>query len=389
MNINAYSPQFSEPRYKLRKLGRRLLWALFVSAVVGFGLLVAAQATDQDLTSLLPHSTKPVQEVPAKGYGFSTSLVGLSAPELDKQLSAMQAAGASWVRYDLSWDAVQHNSPTSYDWSNYDALTTAAAGHGMKVVMVLDFAPPWARPASCTTNHPEMCGPSDPAAYGRFAAAAVQHYRPYGVEDWEIWNEPNISYRFRPAANPDLYVAMLKAAYTSIKQADPHAEVIAASTAPSASNAANYTPTDFLSAMYDAGAGGYFDAISAHPYTYPNTPAQANPADAWGQLTTMHDVMAAHGDAAKQIWITEFGAPTNGPNEAGDHVSEAVQAQILTEAAQIFHGFSWSGPFMWYGYQDAGNHTWTSEDFYGLVRYDGGFKPSFYAYKDAAAKYGK
>jgi exo-beta-1,3-glucanase (GH17 family) len=135
--------------------------------------------------------------------------------------------------------------------------------------------------------------------------------------------------------------------------------------------------------MYNAGAGGYFDAISAHPYTYPVTPAQSAPTDAWGQLVGMHNTMAAHGDGNKQIWITEFGAPTNGPNIAGDHVSEAVQAQIATEAVTLFRKWNWSGPFFWYDYQDDGTSTADSQNFFGLVRADGSFKPAYYAYKAA------
>ncbi len=374
-------------RTGFQKAGRRIAWALFVSMFIGTSLLVVAQATNQDLSSVLQRTGGQPVQATASGYGYAADLDGQSPAQLDRTLTAMRATGATWVRFDLSWDAVQHNSANSYDWSASDAEAKAAELHGFKVVMIIDFVPQWARAANCTSS--KMCGPADPAAYGRFAAAAVAHYKPYGVKDWEIWNEPNISYRFHPAANPTLYVAMLKAAYGAIKRADPQAAVIAASTAPAATERGDMRPDDFLAAMYAAGAAGSFDAISAHPYTYPNTPAGSNPADAWGQLSTMHDTMVANGDGAKQIWITEFGAPTNGPNEAGDHVTEAVQAQTVTEAITILHGFSWAGPFFWYQYQDTGTRAWTSEDFYGLVRADGSFKPAYYAFKDVVALYSK
>jgi hypothetical protein len=342
---------------------------------------VAAQATNQDLPGLSGSKAAVAQQ--AGGYGFSTNFENVPPDQVDARLDGMRAAGATWVRFDLPWDQVQAKGPDSYDWSASDQIAKAAEVRGLKVVMDIDFVPAWAREAGCSGANPKMCGPADSNAYGKFAGAAVQHYKPYGVEDWEIWNEPNISYRFHPAANSALYTAMLKSAYANIKQRDPRATVIAASTAPSATDGQSYAPADWLSAMYAAGAQGSFDAISAHPYTYPTTPAQSNPADAWGQLTTMHQIMTQHDDGNKQIWITEFGAPTNGPNVPGDHISEAVQAQTVTEAISIFHSYQWSGPLFWYDYKDAGTSTWTSENFYGLVRADGSYKPAYTAWLQA------
>lgn len=346
---------------------------------------MAAQATSQDLSNFMPHTvsastTSNASE--ASGYGFSTSLSGLTSDQLNQRLVGMKATGATWVRYDLSWDAVQHFSSDSYDWSDSDAVTKAAEAHGFKVLMIIDFVPSWARVPGCDSK---MCAPADPATYGQFAAAAAARYAPYGVNDFEIWNEPNISFRFHPESNPGEYVSMLKAAYTDIKHVDPSSVVIAGSTAPSATDGPDYSPADFLNAMYNAGAGGYFDAISAHPYTYPITPSESAPTDAWGQLTTMHNTMVAHGDGSKQIWITEFGAPTDGPNISGDHVSEAVQAQIATEAISIFHKWNWSGPFFWYDFQDDGTSTSDSQNFFGLVRANGTFKPAYYAFEQAVA----
>jgi len=369
----------------ISKLWRRLALATLASVFVVGTLWMVAQATSQDPSGIFPRSTKAASQNSASGYGFSMSLAGLPPQQLNQRLDDMKASGATWVRYDLSWAAVQPTSAGSYNWAASDAITQAAEAHGFKVLMIVDFTPAWAREAGC--NDSKMCAPSDPAAYGRFAAEAARHYQPFGVEDWEIWNEPNISYRFHPAADPTLYAAMLKASYTDIKQVDPNAVVVAGGTAPSATDGQSYTPSDFVNAIYAAGAGGYFDAISAHPYTYPYTPSQSNPADAWGQLTTMHDTMAAHGDGKKQIWITEFGAPTNGAND--NHVTEDAQAQTITEAASILQQWSWSGPLFWYDYQDEGTSTSDSQNFFGLVRADGSFKPAYSAFKQATSTYTK
>lgn len=43
----------------------------------------------------------------------------------------------------------------------------------------------------------------------------------------------------------------------------------------------------------------------------------------------IRDLMTAHGDGGKKIWITEFGAPTNPGG-----VTEATQAEILRQGAE-------------------------------------------------------
>jgi hypothetical protein len=292
----------------------------------------------------------------------------------------MKAGGLTWVRFDVSWAQVQPQAGATYDWSAYDRVTQAATAHGFKVLMIVDLAPDWAAVHGCSS---QLCAPGDPIGYAKFAGAVASHFQSDGVRDFEIWNEPNTANRFAPSANPKLYVRMLKDSYAAIKRTNPAATVITGGTAPSGTDGSNYTPADWVRALYKDGAGGYFDAVAAHPYTAPSSPANSSPSDAWGQLSTVHDIMAAHGDGSKQIWITEFGAPTNGPDGA---VSEQQQATIAADAVRIWHGYSWAGPMFWYDYMDAGTDTSSSENFYGLVRADGSHKPGYDAFVQAISQ---
>jgi exo-beta-1,3-glucanase (GH17 family) len=99
-------------------------------------------------------------------------------------------------------------------------------------------------------------------------------------------------------------------------------------------------------------------------------------------MVAEHALMAAHGDGKKQIWITEFGAPTNGPDSA-NYVSESDQAQIATDSVNLFKSYSWAGPMFWYNYTDTGTSTSTNENFFGLVRSDGSQKPAYAAFEQA------
>ncbi|MBW4062047.1 hypothetical protein HJC99_05745 [Candidatus Saccharibacteria bacterium] len=93
-------------------------------------------------------------------------------------------------------------------------------------------------------------------------------------------------------------------------------------------------------------------------------------------MTGIHNLMAKNGDGNKLIWITEFGAPTSGRGGTNDvFVSEDTQAQILSQAAALYHKQSWSGPLFWYNWQDSNGDS--SENHYGLVRVDGSHKPAY------------
>ena len=361
-----------------RKLPRRRSFWIIAILICGALIEMGYAVRLAEHTILAP---APVVSAPAAtNYGLSINLTDLSPADLETRLNDMQALGVGQLRYDVSWSSVQPTSAASYNWAIYDRVTKAARAHGFDVLMIVDFTPPWAQSTAC--NSSQMCPPADPAAFGVFAGSVANHYLSYGVTEYEIWNEPNISYRFHSGANPVLYTQMLQSSYVHIKQVSVKTTVIAGSMAPTATDEGDYAPLDFATALYAAGAHGYFDALSVHPYTYPVTPSQSSTASAWGQLSSIHNLMAASGDGDKKIWLTEFGAPTNGP-DPGDHVTEATQAQILSEAVSILRTESWAGPLFWYEYGDTGTSTRTSENFYGLVRSDGTHKPAYDALHEA------
>src|SRR5438094_2187119 len=123
-------------------------------------------------------------------YGIAGRfLLDLNPTALSNVLDAYVNIGAKWARFDFSWNSIQAAGPNSYDWTATDAVVAAAAARGIRVLGVLAYTPPWARPSNCTTS--EKCAPANAADFGRFAGAAAARYAPLGVHAWEIWNEPN------------------------------------------------------------------------------------------------------------------------------------------------------------------------------------------------------
>lgn len=343
--------------------------------------------------SVLGASTGPPQTF-AYGLAAGGGLGSLSDDQLNAELADIKSLGITWVRYDLDWSNIQAGGPGQYDWSDYDRVVTAVRAHGLNSLPILDFTPGWAQNQACSGS--KFCEPAQPSAYAAFATAAVVRYSPYGVHTWEIWNEPNNSAFFQPQADPGAYTALLKAAYVAIKNVQGNATIVTGGLAPAGDSGGNLSPPDFVSGMYAAGAAGYFSALGDHPYTWPYSPAYYIQGNAWDQMLAIRALMVSHGDGAKKIWITEFGAPTGGPGQiassgmttsegSDDHVTETLQAKMATDAVTTIAQYPWVGAFFWYSYQDAGTSSDTVENFFGLLRADGTRKPAYYALAQAIA----
>jgi peptidoglycan hydrolase-like protein with peptidoglycan-binding domain len=324
--------------------------------------------------------TPPVSSALNDNFGLSVgdSLLGLSSSALNQELDGMVSLGVGWVRFDMEWDNIQSNNSSTFDWSQIDPVVAALNAHHIKILAILDYTPTWAGSSTCPSGS-NFCAPADPAQFGAFAQAAAQRYSSQGVSDWEIWNEPNNAGFWGPTVDCNAYTAILKDAYTAIKAVEPNSTVITGGLSPAATDGTNMSPTDFLSCIYAAGGEGYFDAVGDHPYTFPQMPSDDN-GGAWDQMSatnpSLRSIMTANGDADKQIWVTEYGTPTNGPDSAW-YVSEAQQAQMVTDAFTTYSAYSWGGPFFWYTYKDGGTDTSTNENFFGLLRADGSTKPAY------------
>ena len=315
------------------------------------------------------------------GFAEGSSLLGRTDAELEWELDGIAAAGATWIRVDVDWWRIQPYVGY-WDWSTTDRVVQAARARGLEVLGMIGYTPPWARPPGSSDKAP----PSDPAAYGAFAAAAAQHYASFGVRTWEIWNEPNMSMFFHPAPNPTTYTALLKAAYPAIKAVQPDATVITGglSPAPNSPDGQQIAPVTFLKGIYAAGGKGYFDGVGHHPSNYPYMPTKYEPDfndNAFGGVTPMlHQTMADNGDGAKRIWGTEMGAPTV------DGMTPGYVADYLAEAYAVWESWQWTGPLFWYSYRDAWYEPGENEANFGLVAVDGTPKePALSAYSAAVS----
>lgn len=332
------------------------------------------------------------------GIAFTDLLPNMSPAARASDLRDVAALHAGWIRMDLAWRGVQPTAGGPFTWERYDPTVQAARAQGLNVLMILGQAPEWARDPSCADQL--FCPPASNEAYAAFARAATAHYAGLGVTTFEIWNEPNMTYFW---VNPDAtrYGRLLLAAADAVHAANPRAKVLVGGLAAAAGGLPILDQVAFLSDICATGACDRIDGVGYHPYTYPLT-ASARPswATPWTRMSltqpSLRSVLVAAGRGEVPFWLTEFGAPTNGPGQVSnggpdaegqhtDHVTEALQAHLATDALATAAADSRIAAIFWHQHQDNPDAGGAIESSYGLRRADGSAKPAWAAFADAAA----
>ncbi|HID62325.1 MAG TPA: hypothetical protein EYP49_06245 [Anaerolineae bacterium] len=252
----------------------------------------------------------------------------------DEMLRLASEGGFDAVVQVFSWLEIE---PTheEWHWEYPDFVVRAAEYYGLDLIVRLDGPPDWA--VGKAGDPSASLGTSLSYDYAAFASNVAQRYRGQ-VKGYIVWNEPNLAREWsgRPP-DPVAYTELLRQAYEAIKAADPEATVVSAGLAPTNhQDAEAMDDRAFLEAMYQAGAKAYFDALGAHPYGFaypPNDPRGAHDGLNLARLLDLRDIMEAHDDGDKPVWVTELGWTTAGVGEDSRlTVTPQQQADYLTGA---------------------------------------------------------
>ncbi len=292
-------------------------------------------------------------------------------------------AHPGWVNVFMGWNGVelakgQYNESLLQSYEREFAALPA----GTKVNVNVAGTPAWAGGGSTDTRQP----PANPQDYADFLRYVAGRFAGR-VTSWEVWNEEDSTAWW--LGDLPTYVALLKAAYPAVKAADPSAQVVFGGTVGN-----DY---QFLDAAYAAGAGGSFDAVGVHtdtgcgtnsPYYYQRDPG-TNRINRFSFLgyREVHATMAAHGDAAKPIYMTELGwstsaAPCPTANKAGG-VSPATQAAYMAQAFHCLAGDPYVAVGIWFELVDNGAAD-TPLNRYGLLDTNLTPRPAYQTLKSIA-----
>ena len=381
----------------------RVIGLLLVSIMVvtAFGCSSSSEANSPTQVPATPTVAAPS----SFGYGFHTSL-WLRPDTNERELKLVTDAGFGWVKQRWEWRYMEPKVKGEIDWNRSDQLVKSMNDLGLKIIARVDNQPEWATAEEYGTATAPPDNPQDYADFIGQMAARYKEGSPYGhIDAYEIWNEPNLSREWgNKAPDPAGYVDLLKAAYKSIKAADPEAIVITAGLSPTTAPPPLAMPdVDFLKQMYAAGARGYFDMLGAHGAGFKALP-ELSPAEVaadsqynhgegengrvycFRHVEDLRDVMVANGDSAKKVSVLEFGWTTDnrpGSPYAWHAVTEEEQADYLVRAFGYAkeNWASWIGPMVVIYIADPSMTKDTEQYYWAVTNDDGTPRPAYEALK--------
>ena len=254
------------------------------------------------------------RKVPYGFFGVNSSgnIEVQPTPIWSAQWDRLATAGVESVRVLFNWDLAAKNKGAPIDWSRNDAIVKYAVSHGMTILPVVEYAPPWAKQYKDQVSSP----PAGTANYTAFLKKLIQRYGPNGtfwllnpllpkkpLREWQIWNEPEIAFHWyrkpftRKWAPKDAkqYVSLLKASYSAIKSADRGAKVVLA--------ALSIDSWRSLDKLYRWGKlGKTFDVAALQGYA-------GKPTYIPTLLRRFRDVLNHHGRKSVPLYLTEITWP--------------------------------------------------------------------------------
>jgi hypothetical protein len=224
--------------------------------------------------------------------------------------------GTPWIVEYFPWPYIEPEEDQS-TWGHSDVVIKVAENQGLTVIARLGWVPGWARPEESEGEAGQATTLTylPPERYDEFAdfvADFVARYRGR-VNHVIVWNEPNLSFEwgYRPV-DPEGYADLLREVYPRAHAANPDVVILAGALAPTLEpegSAAGMDDLTYLNRLYQAGAAAYFDALAAHAYGQTSPPEEPPATDTinFRRVELLREIMVAHGDVDKPIYVTEAG----------------------------------------------------------------------------------
>lgn len=359
---------FLHPRYLAwRATLLTLLVIALVGGVVGRVVVVSLESNEAMVKD------KALDRCDSLGIAGPMSWENMTSEEFHVMVNEMADIGASWIRIGVIWRDVEPSSG-NFKWDDLDERLQLAVDAGLRPLLLIHTTPSW-------IDDVGEVGNGTAQEYARFSEEVAKRYHDQ-AEGYEIWNEPNLD-RFWPEPSPESYAELLTATAPLLRQIDPDAEIVAAGLAPAASiEGYSVTIEDFLRGLYDLDALQDVTAIGIHPYSYPEMPSGTSSWNTFAQLPRIQAIMHSYGDREREIWLTEYGAPSEGNGGVGLE----LQSDMIVEALQMTEDGDNFGPIFIYTMYDIDFDPEDRESHFGLLYGPGDPKPAFLALSDATKR---
>jgi hypothetical protein len=312
-----------------------------ISAVLGLLLYAASPRLFAD-TWTLPDGKDPVA-----GMGVNIHFDDAKPGELEM----LSQAGFHWIRQDLVWAQTEKQAGV-YDFSAQDRLLASLDQFHLRALLILDYTNPLYDGGKPT------CSEAGRQAFANWAVAAVTHFQGRGII-WEIWNEPDGEWFWKPKPNAEDYAKLAVTVSKAIHEAAPDEFVVGP--AFSVGLPWPWPPRlNFLDVVAGSGVLNYWPAITIHPYL------QTGPETYGSVYAKCREIIGKHLAAGQKV---DLYCGESGYTEAWPGIDQATQGKYLARLF-LFNVLSDVPLTIWYDWHDDGPNPKDGEQRYGTVHYD-------------------
>jgi hypothetical protein len=335
-------------------------------------------------------------------------------------LPLMHDAGSRWDRFDFIWPNIERTE-NGWHFDGYDDLVHDMSDIGMNVVGILLWTPDWAAtgsrlakplstpaarpsdwfaPSLLSPQAPSGLSPSPPRGlyeqwddwttsdgdpinyWGRYVHTVVSRYsdatrfdKP--VKHWEVWNEVDDgAWNYFWTGSEADYAQLLKVSYQATKDACPDCTVLYAGLLYWADQQYFERVLDILNNDPSAPANDYFfDAMSVHLYSRSST--------IYDTINLIRSRMKTY-VPDRPIWLTETGVMVwDDASVDPDPTKYDFAATQEEAAAYVIQSYAnaWASGVERYFFFRANDQDMS--EYFGLMRNDQSFRPSYVAYQVA------
>jgi polysaccharide biosynthesis protein PslG len=285
--------------------------------------------------------------------------------EIDAQLAAVRATGATIARSDALWEATEPTAPVAghhrYDWSFDDRIAGSLAAHGLTWLPIVDYSAPWAQSVAGQDHSP----PRSDLDYAAYAAALAARYgsggafwrahpalAPAPVTAIEIWNEPDNGEFWAPRPDAATYARLYLVARAAIDAAEPSVRVLVGGLT---------NPPVSLPAMVRGAPQlrGHVDGVAVHPYGGPQVMV--------ARIRGARAALGALGMGSVPLYVTEFGWTTQPPGATGYTPASRRPAEITTVLRTLGHLECGLAAVLLYTWVTPEHNAADPQDWYGIA----------------------
>lgn len=290
-----------------------------------------------------------------------------------EQMNQLDALGLNWIRLTLHWPIIEPVRD-KFALSELDGAMAAMKAHHYNILAYMVGSAPYASSAPEGVPSRDQYPPQD---FNLFAARMVTLVKRYPqVDNWQVWNEPNIIWL--PREDPVAYDRLLTTTADAIRAAAPDKTLVTAGMA--YYSQMHSTPGYMLKTLLDAGLGKRNIVAAYHPYSeYPEGDSPPD-RDFLVRAKTVNELL--HSNGVQQVWATEWGwSSYDGPVEMQAVIGLQGQADYTLRRLALMSALDYQRIFL-FNLSDLDARASARDQAYGLLDLAGKPKPVYTALRN-------